>query len=263
MPRRYGNALLDRPRSPLTLLRKSESQDRALGLSPGPRRKFRAVESLPASIVERMNMQRMRASVHGRASRFRDSSRMARCCGVNPVAVQGGLQENGGLHYLRFSGRLFLPSHARQRLRFPPGLNQATNWRKMLARSDSSMTSFRTPRHRTASNNRVNVTTSRSPSTSPASELPCYGRGREFESRRPRHSFQKSCSDFTQSTEDPKGHVFVPFGVLLAHSSRRKTCHAAALADDADSEVPVASCEKTNDSTAAGAACLAGVIAWV
>jgi len=45
-----------------------------------------------------MNMHRMSASVHGRASRPRDSSRMARRCWVNPVAIQGGLQENAGLH---------------------------------------------------------------------------------------------------------------------------------------------------------------------
>jgi hypothetical protein len=43
----------------------------------------------------------------------------------------------------------------------------------------------------------------------------CHGRGREFESRRPRHSFQKDCSNFAQAIEDPKGHVFVPFIVSL------------------------------------------------
>jgi hypothetical protein len=31
--------------------------------------------------------------------------------------------------------------------------------------------------------------------------LPCHGRGREFESRRPRHSFQKSCPDFSETKE--------------------------------------------------------------
>jgi len=51
----------------------------------------------------------------------------------------------------------------------------------------------------------------------------CHGRGRGFESRRPRHSFQKSCSDFAGTIEDPKGHVFAPFFVsLLARSSGRK-----------------------------------------
>jgi hypothetical protein len=39
----------------------------------------------------------------------------------------------------------------------------------------------------------------------------CHGRGRGFESRRPRHSFQKSCKDFSGTIEDSKGHVFVPF----------------------------------------------------
>ena len=35
--------------------------------------------------------------------------------------------------------------------------------------------------------------------------LPCHGRGREFESRRPRHSFQKSCTDFDDTIENPEG----------------------------------------------------------
>src|SRR6202047_5034251 len=39
----------------------------------------------------------------------------------------------------------------------------------------------------------------------------CQGRGREFESRRPRHSFQKSCSNFVATNEGAKGHVFAPF----------------------------------------------------
>jgi hypothetical protein len=43
----------------------------------------------------------------------------------------------------------------------------------------------------------------------------CHGRGRGFEPRRPRHSFQKSCRDFEETIEDPKGHVFVPFFVPL------------------------------------------------
>ena len=33
----------------------------------------------------------------------------------------------------------------------------------------------------------------------------CHGRGREFESRRPRHSFQKSCTDFDDTIENPEG----------------------------------------------------------
>jgi hypothetical protein len=41
--------------------------------------------------------------------------------------------------------------------------------------------------------------------------LPCHGRGREFESRRPRHSFQKSCTHFAATNEGAKGHVFAPF----------------------------------------------------
>jgi hypothetical protein len=43
----------------------------------------------------------------------------------------------------------------------------------------------------------------------------CHGRGREFESRRPRHSFQTTCADFGETIEDPKGHVFAPFLVSL------------------------------------------------
>src|ERR1700726_3179663 len=40
--------------------------------------------------------------------------------------------------------------------------------------------------------------------------LPCHGRGREFESRRPRHSFQKSCLDFPYTIEGAKGCNFAP-----------------------------------------------------
>ena len=43
----------------------------------------------------------------------------------------------------------------------------------------------------------------------------CHGRGREFESRRLRHSFQTTCADFGETIEDPKGHVFAPFLVSL------------------------------------------------
>jgi DNA-binding phage protein len=45
-----------------------------------------------------MNVHRLSASTHGRTSRFRDSSRMARCSRVNSVAIQRGLQKNGGPH---------------------------------------------------------------------------------------------------------------------------------------------------------------------
>jgi hypothetical protein len=44
----------------------------------------------------------------------------------------------------------------------------------------------------------------------------CHGRGRGFESRRPRHSFQRTCASFSETIEDPKGHVFVPFFVSLS-----------------------------------------------
>jgi hypothetical protein len=39
----------------------------------------------------------------------------------------------------------------------------------------------------------------------------CHDRGREFESRRPRHSFQKSWTNFAATNEGAKGHVFAPF----------------------------------------------------
>ena len=41
----------------------------------------------------------------------------------------------------------------------------------------------------------------------------CHGRGRGFESRRPRHSFSKTCVNFGETIEDPKGHGFVLFWV--------------------------------------------------
>ena len=40
--------------------------------------------------------------------------------------------------------------------------------------------------------------------------LPCHGRGRGFESRRPRHSFQKSCSDSCETSEGAKRCIFAP-----------------------------------------------------
>jgi hypothetical protein len=42
------------------------------------------------------------------------------------------------------------------------------------------------------------------------SEL-CHGRGRGFESRRPRHSLQKAYKDFAGTSEGAKGHVCAPF----------------------------------------------------
>src|SRR5438552_16967317 len=47
-----------------------------------------------------MNMHGLSAGIDRRASRFRDGSRSARCCRVNPVAIQRDLQESS-LHYLR------------------------------------------------------------------------------------------------------------------------------------------------------------------
>ena len=39
----------------------------------------------------------------------------------------------------------------------------------------------------------------------------CHGRGREFESRRPRHSFQKGFTSFTATNVGAKGCIFAPF----------------------------------------------------
>jgi hypothetical protein len=77
----------------------------------------------------------------------------------------------------------------------------------------------------------------------------CHGRGRGFESRRPRHSFQKRCPTFGETIEDPKGHVFVPFlGSFFALS----ICPYAATSFDPDNcDVAFASQENTNDMTAA------------
>src|SRR6266704_1650162 len=41
--------------------------------------------------------------------------------------------------------------------------------------------------------------------------LPCHGRGRGFESRRPRHSFQRVCANFTETNEGAKRCIFAPF----------------------------------------------------
>jgi len=38
----------------------------------------------------------------------------------------------------------------------------------------------------------------------------CHGRGRGFESRRPRHSYQKSCLDFFETNEGAKGCIPAP-----------------------------------------------------
>src|ERR1700738_1289834 len=62
--------------------------------------------------------------------------------------------------------------------------------------------------------------------------LPCHGRGREFESRRPRHSFQKSCSDSFFSALRTilcdSRHAVVCLRVKR-HSTRRLTNAAACI----------------------------------
>jgi hypothetical protein len=81
----------------------------------------------------------------------------------------------------------------------------------------------------------------------------CHGRGREFESRRPRHSFQTTCADFGETIEDPKGHVFVPFFVSLFARPIPVLDgpHAATPPDTDGGDVAFASHENTNDKTAA------------
>jgi len=88
----------------------------------------------------------------------------------------------------------------------------------------------------------------------------CHGRGREFESRRPRHSFQRTCIYFSQTIEDAKR----PRHAALSRPfCSVPPCHVATafcVAAPKDSGTPE---EKTNDSTAACASCFAGLIACV
>jgi hypothetical protein len=46
--------------------------------------------------------------------------------------------------------------------------------------------------------------------------LDCHGRGRGFESRRPRHSFQKSRNDLIETSEGAKGPTFALFFGIFA-----------------------------------------------
>src|SRR5215469_5771669 len=66
-----------------------------------------------------------------------------------------------------------------------------------------------------------------------------------------------------KSSRTQKGTFSCPFCVLFHPLLAARFRHAAASADGDDCEAPIASAENTNDSTAACAACLAGVIAWV
>jgi len=92
---------------------------------------------------------------------------------------------------------------------------------------------------------------------SPTSEF-CHGRGREFESRRPRHSFRKSYVDFDQTNEGAKGCIFAPFlcPQRLRVSYAPRCCKS-------ETDVPGSTGENMSESTAACAACFAGVIACV
>jgi hypothetical protein len=91
--------------------------------------------------------------------------------------------------------------------------------------------------------------------------LDCHGRGREFESRRPRHSFQKSYSDFTETNEGAKGHVLAPFFAPLlinwSHFHVRDSHGLAALSFATE----FVSKAKTNPMTAARAG-LSLTISW-
>ena len=82
--------------------------------------------------------------------------------------------------------------------------------------------------------------------------LPCHGRGRGFESRRPRHSFQALALVLTKPSRAQKGTFSCPF--LCPFSpvpvSPRPFPYPATSPDD-DCDVPFASCENTKDKTAA------------
>jgi len=84
----------------------------------------------------------------------------------------------------------------------------------------------------------------------------CHGRGRGFEPRRPRHTFQMSYREWAETIEGAKGHRFVsPLCSFYADSRRPPIAsYAADLIPRAD---------KTSDITAFCAACFDGVIAWV
>ena len=86
----------------------------------------------------------------------------------------------------------------------------------------------------------------------------CHGRGREFESRRPRHSFQKSYADVDETNEGAKGCIFAPFlcPQRLRVSYAPRCCKS-------ETDVPGSTGENMSESTAACAACFAGVIACV
>jgi len=47
----------------------------------------------------------------------------------------------------------------------------------------------------------------------------CHDRGREVESRRPRHSFQKSYADFIETIEGTKKPRFAPILCLFSSTS--------------------------------------------
>src|SRR6266536_6430073 len=94
----------------------------------------------------------------------------------------------------------------------------------------------------------------------------CHGRGREFESRRPRHSFQRTCTDFEETKEGATGHVSAPF--LHPFSSIRVPFSRQAVPQRSYTCVCLeatafVSEEKTSASTAACAAWFAGEIACV
>jgi hypothetical protein len=77
----------------------------------------------------------------------------------------------------------------------------------------------------------------------------CHGRGREFESRRPRHSFQKSWADLAETIE--------------GFSANLCSRYLTALSRPVQDGPPFASEENTSGITAACAACFAGVTACV
>ena len=92
----------------------------------------------------------------------------------------------------------------------------------------------------------------------------CHGRGREFESRRPRHSFRKSYANFDETNGVQKDTFLHPFCVLSTEASLPSLrVSYAQLCCKSETDVPVSTEENTSESTAACAACFAGVIACV
>jgi len=92
-------------------------------------------------------------------------------------------------------------------------------------------------------------------------QILCHGRGRGFESRRPRHSFQKSFLDFFETNEGAKGCILAPFLHPFRGTEPRLACGCHDFEHIYMTALGLVSEAKTSASTAACAACFAGEIA--